>query len=233
MGLIFNRKVVDIAPTQEQLTANKSQRILDSLKNSVAFIEFTPQGTIIDANLKFLNTVDYTLDEIKGKHHRIFCDESYTKSSNYEDFWQQLAAGESVSDQFLRFTKQGTPIWLEASYNAVKDVNGHIESVVKIASDITEFVIESNIEKGILSALDRSTAIISFELDGTIIEANENFLAATGYSLSDIAGNHHKMFCPSELVASREYSTFWTQLNHGEFVQGLFERKDNQITYYG
>ena len=72
MGLIFNRKVVDIAPTQEQLAANKSQRILDSLKKSVAFIEFTPQGTIIDANLNFLNAVDYTLDEIKGKHHRIF-----------------------------------------------------------------------------------------------------------------------------------------------------------------
>ena len=100
--------------------------------------------------------------------------------------------------------------------------------MVKIASDITEFVIESNIKKGILSALDRSTAIISFELDGTIIDANENFLAATGYSLCDIAGNHHKMFCPSELVASREYSTFWTQLNNGEFVQGLFERKDCQ-----
>ncbi|NRA55884.1 MAG: PAS domain-containing methyl-accepting chemotaxis protein [Gammaproteobacteria bacterium] len=228
MGLIFNRKVVDIAPTQEQLAANKSQRILDSLKKSVAFIEFTPQGTIIDANLNFLNAVDYTLDEIKGKHHRIFCDKTYTKSSEYEIFWQQLASGESVSDQFLRFTKQGTPIWLEASYNAVKDVNGHIESVVKIASDITEFVIESNIKKGILSALDRSTAIISFELDGTIIDANENFLAATGYSLCDIAGNHHKMFCPSELVASREYSTFWTQLNNGEFVQGLFERKDCQ-----
>ncbi len=226
MGFFFNKTVVDNTPTEEQLEANKSHHILASLKNSVAFIEFTPDGVILDANTNFLNAVGYSLNEIKGKHHSIFCDQTYTKSTEYSNFWQHLASGQSMSDRFLRFTKNRTPIWLEASYNAVKDDNGKVSSVVKIASDITEFVEKSNIQNGILKALDNSTATISFELDGTIIEANDNFLNAAGYSLSEIKGKHHKIFCPPELVSSSEYKQFWSQLNQGEFVQGLFERRD-------
>ena len=184
MGFFFQKAEIESKPSPEQLEANKSHHILESLKNSVAFIEFTPDGIIIDANANFLGAVGYSLNEIKGKHHRIFCDSTYSQSSDYSDFWQQLASGKSVSDRFLRFTKNGTPLWLEASYNAVKGDDGKIKSIVKIASDITDFVEKSKVQNGILEALDRSTATISFELDGTIIDANENFLNTTGYSLS-------------------------------------------------
>lgn len=226
MGFFFKNTTIKEPPSPQQLEANKSQHILNSLKNSLAFIEFTPDGTILDANTNFLAAVGYTIDEIKGKHHSIFCDKSYTQSQDYSHFWQQLALGHSISDRFLRFTKNGTPLWLEASYNAVKGDDGKIESVVKIASDITEFVEKSNVQNGILNALDSSMATISFELNGTIIEANENFLSTTGYNLTDIQGRNHKMFCSSELSSSLEYKQFWTKLNNGEYVQGLFERKD-------
>ena len=228
MGFFNKKRIIETTPSAQQLTANKSHHILDSLKKSVAFIEFTPDGVILDANTNFLNTVGYTLEEIKGKHHSIFCDTSYVKSNDYKQFWQQLANGKSVNDRFLRFTKSGKPIWLEASYNAVEDDNGKIQSVVKIASDITAFVEKSNIQNGILNALDRSMAVITFELDGTIIDANENFLSTTGYTLSNIQGKHHQMLCSAELVASNEYKRFWSKLNNGEYVQGLFERKDAQ-----
>lgn len=227
MGLSFFKAPVKAEPTAEELRAQKSLHILESLKGSVAFIEFTPDGTIVDANDNFLNAVGYSLNEIKGKHHRIFCEPSYTKTNEYSLFWQNLAAGRSLTDRFLRFDKSGTPIWLEASYNAVRDDNGSIQSVVKIASEITEFVEKSNIQEGILAALDRSSAIISFELDGTIIEANDNFLAATGYNLDTIKGQHHRMFCPDNITSSRDYIDFWNQLNRGTYVQGLFERKDS------
>lgn len=226
MGFFFKSKVVENKPTEKQLEATKSYHILESLKKSVGFIEFTPDGIILDANENFLNAVGYRLDEVKGNHHRIFCDNTYTQSHEYSQFWQRLASGQSLSDRFLRFTKNGAPLWLEASYNAVKDDDGRISSVVKIASDITEFVEKSNIQNGVLQALDRSTATIAFELDGTILEANDNFLNATGYSLSDIQGKHHKIFCPPELVSSSEYKQFWATLNRGEFMQGLFERRD-------
>jgi len=226
MGFFSKSKVIDDAPTVQQLEATKSQHILDSLKNTLAFIEFTPDGTILDANANFLDAVGYTLDEIKGKHHSIFCDKAYTKSTDYSHFWKNLASGQAMTGQFLRLTKNGTPIWLEASYNAVKGDDGKIQSVVKIASDVTEFVETSIIQNGTLKALDRSTATISFELDGTIIEANQNFLSATGYSLSDIQGQSHKIFCSSELTSSSEYKQLWSKLNNGEYVQGLFERRD-------
>jgi methyl-accepting chemotaxis protein len=226
MGIFSRNTVVNNTPTPEQIEAKKSHHILESLKSSLAFIAFTPDGTILDANINFLNAVGYTLDEIKGKHHSIFCDKFYSQSSEYKQFWDHLASGKSISDKFLRFTKDGTPLWLEASYNAVKDDDGNITSVVKIASDITSFVEKSNIQNGILNSLNRSTATISFELDGTIIDANENFLSTTGYSLLEVQGQHHKMFCAPELVSSSEYKSFWRKLNNGEYVQGLFERRD-------
>jgi methyl-accepting chemotaxis protein len=226
MGFFFSKKTIDNTPSPKQIEASESHNILESLKKSVAFIAFTPDGVILDANTNFLNAVGYSLDEIKGKHHRIFCDKFYAESNEYKQFWKSLASGQSISDRFLRFTKDRELIWLEASYNAVKDDDGRITSVVKIASDITDFVVKSNIQNGILNALDQSTATISFELDGTIIEANKNFLNATGYSLSDVQGKHHKIFCAPDLVASSQYKDFWRKLNNGEFVQGLFERRD-------
>lgn len=226
MGFFFDRTVKDNTPTPMQIEAMKSHHILDSIKSSVAFIEFTPEGIIVDANENFLATVGYSLSEIKGKHHSIFCDSRMVSTQDYKNFWAHLASGKSLKDRFLRFTKSGEPIWLEASYNAVKDEHGNVNSVIKIASDVTEFVEKSNVQNGILTALDRSTAIISFELDGTIIEANQNFLNATGYKLEDIKGKHHKIFCSQELVESSEYKQLWQKLNNGEFVQGLFDRRD-------
>ena len=227
MGIFFKNKAIENTPSTKQLEATKSHHILSSLKESIAYIEFTPNGEILDANPNFLNTVGYSIDEIKGKHHRIFCKQDYTKSDEYKLFWQQLSTGNSTKDRFLRLSKDGTPIWLEASYNPVKNESGEITSIVKIASDVTEFVNKANIQNGILKALDNSTATISFELDGTIIEANENFLNATGYELADVQGQHHRIFCSSEHISSNEYTQFWASLNRGEFVQGLFERRDS------
>jgi methyl-accepting chemotaxis protein len=222
----FNKKEKEVVVSPEQLLANKSHHVLTSLKDSVAFIEFTPKGVIIDVNDNFLDAVGYKRNEILGQHHRIFCDATYSKTSEYSRFWQQLAAGHFISDRFLRLTKDGKAIWLEASYNPVKDEQGNIVSVVKIASDVTAHIEKANIQNGIISALQRSSAIISFELDGTIIEANENFLNATGYKLSEVVGKKHKIFCTDQLTKSQEYRQFWLDLNNGEFTQGLFERKD-------
>ncbi|GAA6204329.1 PAS domain-containing methyl-accepting chemotaxis protein [Thalassotalea sp. SU-HH00458] len=228
MGLFFKEKITDNAPSIQQIKEKQSYHILDSLKQSVAFIEFSPEGTIIDANDNFLHTVGYSLSDIKGKHHSIFCDKKYVQTPEYIRFWQDLAAGKSLSDKYLRYTKDGSPIWLEASYNAVKDEQGKITSVVKLASDITDYVMRSNVQKGIIEALDRSTANISFDLDGKILQANDNFLNATGYALSELEGRHHKMFCAPEYAASQDYKKFWQQLNNGEYMQGLFERRDAQ-----
>ena len=211
--------------TSQQLADQKARQMLESIKGTSAFIEFTPDGIIVDANANFLAAVGYSLADIVGKHHRIFCDRAYSQSAEYQGFWQRLAQGQAFTDKFQRFTKDKQAIWLEASYNPVKDDNGKVHSIVKIATDITDYVSKADVQNGILSALDRSTAVISFALDGTIIEANDNFLQTVGYRLDEIQGKHHKIFCSKELTTSPEYKQFWQQLNNGQFVQGMFERR--------
>lgn len=228
MGLFFKKNKVEEINLAKQSKLDKANYTLESLKDTAAYIEFTTDGIIVDANDSFLNTVGYTFDEIKGKHHRIFCDPVYTKSDEYALFWNNLSSGKSIKNRFKRYTKGGDEIWLEASYNSVKNNSGEIVSVVKIASDVTSFIENANIQNGILKALDCSTATISFDLNGIIIDANQNFLHTTGYQLSDIQGQHHKIFCSDEFVASNEYKQFWEKLTRGEFVQGLFERCDSQ-----
>jgi methyl-accepting chemotaxis protein len=190
----------------------------------MAMIQFTPDGTILTANDNFLAVMGYQLDEIVGKHHSLFCNSQTKKSEQYKSFWQNLAAGKAAKDQFVRITKSGQEIWLEASYCPVFDENNRVIKVVKVASDISAFVTSTHDLKSQRNALSRSQAIIEFDLDGNVLAANENFLQAVGHQLEDVIGKPHSMFCPTELAQSSEYKNFWANLRNGEFVSGKFQR---------
>jgi len=200
--------------------------ILESLDKSQAIIEFSPDGTILKANQNFLSAVGYSLFDIEGKHHRIFCGEQYARSAEYNQLWQKLARGEYISGKFQRFKADGSEMWLEASYNPVFDSNGRVEKVIKFASDITADVQKATQDDGVLQALNRSTAVIEFDTSGTILNANDNFVSAVGYSLDQIKGKHHRIFCSKELSSSSEYQNFWQDLSRGVFKNGLYERVD-------
>ncbi|MBX9932681.1 MAG: PAS domain S-box protein [Methylobacterium sp.] len=116
---------------------DEAQAKLAALDRSLAIIEFTMDGIIVSANRNFLNVVGYTLDEIKGKNHKIFCDPTYAGGPVYENFWRGLRSGEYASGEFRRYGKGGKPVWLEATYNPILGANGKPERVIKFASDIT------------------------------------------------------------------------------------------------
>ncbi|GAA6152655.1 methyl-accepting chemotaxis protein [Pseudoteredinibacter isoporae] len=210
----------------EKFTEQSS--IINAIHRSMAVIEFRPNGEIITANDNFLKTVGYELSEIKGKHHRMFCDEHYASTEAYHDFWAQLNRGEFFSGQFKRVNKHGHALWLEATYNPVFDASQRLTKVVKFASDITAKVLSETEDRSKLDALNRSSAIIEFEKDGTIIDCNENFLEATSYRKADIIGKHHSIFCEPQYTESQEYREFWRRLNHGEFFSGQFKRVNSQ-----
>ena len=147
----------------------------------MAVIEFSPAGEILEANSTFLSVVGYSLDEVIGSFHRLFCDPSLTDSAGYQMFWQQLRQGVAQAGTFLRLNKQGHPLWLEATYFPVLDERGTVVKIVKIASDITQKQQRLNSQEAILSALQKSMAVIEFTTDGTIISANDNFLNVMGY----------------------------------------------------
>ncbi|WP_276537804.1 PAS domain-containing methyl-accepting chemotaxis protein [Pseudoalteromonas agarivorans] len=200
---------------------NESKSVLSAIYNHVAYIEFTPEGKILDANELFLDTVGYKREEVIGKHHRIFCDSDYAKSSEYSQFWQALQGANSTSGTFMRFNANGEKLWLEATYFPV-EVNGVVTKVIKIASDITKNYVQRKSQEALTEALDKALATIEFNPDGTIIKANQNFLSTVGYSLAEIVGKHHKMFCTDSFYQNNP--RFWEELSDGQFKSGKFKR---------
>ncbi len=172
--------------------------VYQALNRVQAIIEFKLDGTVITANENFLRIFGYELDEIVGKHHRIFCDPDYAESAAYAEFWQELGRGESRDAEFKRLAKDGEEIWLRASYNPVFDQNGKPVKIVKFAMDVTAAKLENAEFEGKVEAINRAQAVIEFELDGTVITANENFLHIFGYELDEIVGKHQRIFCESD-----------------------------------
>ena len=200
-----------------------SHAILAALSKSQAIIEFTLEGRILSANENFCRALGYELKEIVGQHHRIFVDPSEASSPTYTEFWRNLAAGKFDQRQYKRIGKGGREIWIEASYNPVFR-RGKPYKVVKFATDITGSKLRAAEDAGMIAALSRVQAVIEFSPSGEILTANENFLAALGYSLAEIQGKHHSMFCDPAFARSDEYSKFWLRLAGGDFVADEFLR---------
>ena len=207
-----------------QLQLADASATLAALDRSMALIEFQPDGTILNANSNFLSLMGYTLAEVRGQHHRLFCEPGQSSSREYSEFWRRLASGEFVSERFLRRDKQGREIWLEGSYNPVLSASGRVEKVVKIAADISAQVRMEQEQNSLINAINRSMAMIEFNLQGEVLTANDNFLSTMGYRLEDIRGKHHRLFCNREEADSAGYKNFWAQLNRGEYVSGRFQR---------
>ncbi|MBS1984479.1 MAG: PAS domain-containing methyl-accepting chemotaxis protein [Bdellovibrionales bacterium] len=197
---------------------------LNALNRVQAVIEFNLDGTVYNANDNFLQVLGYTLDEIQGKHHRMFCDPQYTSSISYKQFWEKLNRGEFEAGEFKRITKGGQEIWIQASYNPVFNEQGKVYRVVKFATDITASKLKAAEFEGKIAAISKAQAVIEFNLDGTIIIANENFSKTMGYSLDEIRGKHHRMFCDPQYTSTSAYQDFWAQLGRGEFAGGRYKR---------
>lgn len=207
------------------LNSDRGSQTLKALQGSFAYIEFTPTGEIIEANAPFLTTMGYRAPEINGRHHRIFVDPQDASTSDYADFWRDLAAGKFKTGEFKRIAKTGDTVWLQASYTPVRDSRGRVTKVVKLALDITKQKAESLRSTGIVNAIFRSQAVIEFKPDGTIVDANDNFLNVMGYGRSEIIGQKHAMFADADYARSEEYAQFWRDLGAGKFVSGEFVRR--------
>jgi len=206
------------------LTSTDLMAIYQALDRVQAIIEFDLDGTVVTANENFLQIFGYGLDEIAGKHHRIFCDPEYAESNDYAEFWQMLGRGEQHEAEFKRLAKGGKELWLQASYNPIFDMEGKPFKVVKFATDVTRAKHQNAEFEGKVQAIDRAQAVIEFDLDGTVITANENFLDIFGYGLDEIAGKHHRIFCDPGFAETPAYSEFWQKLGRGEYESGEYKR---------
>lgn len=197
---------------------------LAALDRSLAVIEFDLSARVLSANRNFLAALGYEPDEVVGRQHAMFMDPDEAAGDAYRAFWDRLRRGEFQSGQFRRFAKGGREIWIEATYNPILGPDGKPTKVVKFASDITRRVSEHAERVGLIEALDKVQAMISFDLAGHILDANANFLKAVGYGIEEIRGRHHAMFMEAGEAASPEYAAFWAELREGRFRAGRFRR---------
>lgn len=157
---------------------NHSNNTLKAIHLSTAIIEFSLEGNILTANEKFLNITGYNINEIQGKHHKIFCDEHYSHTPEYQHFWKRLENGEFFSGRFQRINKYGESIWLEATYNPVM----HKNKVIKFAKDITPIMQKKQD--------DENNAVLAYEVSHQTKEASlegNTIIQQTSVEIKDIA----------------------------------------------
>lgn len=213
---------VDI--TGQKLRAADLAGQIDAIGKSQAVIEFDIDGTVRTANDNFCRALGYRLEEIQGKHHRMFVDPAFANSAAYDEFWAKLGRGEYDTGEYKRIGKGGKEIWIRASYNPIFDLNGKACKVVKYASDVTGQKLRAADSAGQIEAIGKSQAVIEFDTEGTILTANENFCGVMGYRLEEIRGKHHRMFADPEWARSADYAAFWNKLGRGDYQAGEYKR---------
>ncbi len=219
-------KVVKFATdvTEQKLKNADYSGQIAAIHKAQAVIEFQMDGTILTANENFLKVLGYTLDEVKGRHHSIFVEEAYRQSPAYREFWATLNRAEYQAAEYKRIGKGGKEVWIQGSYNPILDLNGKPCKVVKFATDVTEQKLKNADYSGQIAAINKSQAVIEFQMDGTILTANEIFLKVLGYTLDEVKGRHHSMFVDDAFRRSPEYREFWAALNRGEYQAAEYKR---------
>ncbi|GJD61275.1 PAS domain-containing methyl-accepting chemotaxis protein [Methylobacterium frigidaeris] len=210
--------------TAEKQAAADAAGQITAINRSQAVIHFAPDGTILDANPHFLAVLGYGLDEIVGRHHRLFVTGDEADGAEYRAFWARLARGEYQTGEFRRRAKDGTDIWIQATYNPILDAAGRTLRIVKYASDITAAKQHAADTAGKIEAALRSQAVIEFDMDGTILDANGHFLKAMGYGLDEILGRHHRLFVSPDYAESQSYAEFWESLRAGRYASAVYQR---------
>lgn len=202
----------------------RQDAIQKAINQHYAVISFRIDGTIKDANEKFLQLFGYELEEIKGKKHRIFCDSDYANSSEYRYFWNNLSNGHVQTEEFKRIKKDGISIFIQASYKPLINEYGQIFEILKFAQDITSKKLESLDYSAKIKAINATQSVIEFDVNGFVLNANENLLNSLGYSLDEVIGKHQSMFCEDDYVQSEEYKEFWNKLRSGIHESGKYLR---------
>ncbi|WBL78741.1 PAS domain-containing methyl-accepting chemotaxis protein [Bradyrhizobium xenonodulans] len=224
-----NGKTVMVAKIATDITAKKIRSMTEASKvaaisRAQAVIEFKLDGTIVTANENFCKALGYSLAEIEGKHHSLFVAEGERNGAGYREFWAALNRGDYQAGEFKRIGKGGREVWILASYNPLLDENGKPYGVVKFATDVTAEKLKNADLAGQIAAIDKAQAVIEFNMDGTIIAANANFLGALGYSLAEIKGKHHSMFVDPSERDGAAYREFWAALNRGQYQAAEYKR---------
>ncbi|MES1925583.1 PAS domain S-box protein [Salinisphaera sp. T31B1] len=214
--------------TSEKLRQAEYQWQVAAIHKSNAVVVFDMHGTVLDANEAFLEAMGYSADQVIGEHHRIFVEPAYAHSIEYAQFWRNLELGRHHAGQYQRVASNGDTVWLQASYNPIFDMAGRPVKVIKYATIVTDEKLLQADHQGQIAAIHKAQCVVSFDVEGTILDANDNFLRLMGYRYRDVRGRHHRMFVEDRDAESDAYKTFWRQLAAGRHKVAEFKRLGNE-----
>ncbi|QOE09597.1 PAS domain-containing methyl-accepting chemotaxis protein [Pseudomonas asiatica] len=224
---MFNRKLKKTLQEQSAELHLLRQQV-EQMDRGMLSIRLDAQFRICAVNRIFLETLGYSSDSLHGRPLSEIVPPYVKNLPCFHAFNQAVARFEPVNDEYRYLRADGTLAWLKIYWLPVRNQDGSLAHVQGYGSEITRTVEEAKENQALIEALVRSTAVIEFKLDGTVITANKQFLDAMGYSLGQIVGKHHRMFCSAREAASDEYVNFWKTLNRGEYVANRFKRIDGR-----
>lgn len=223
---MFNKRLKrDIAVLQEELKS--LQQAQEVLAEETISLTVDRDMNITSAGPKFLEFLGNPPSSILGQSLGRYTPSYVRDLPCYKNFITAMNRGTTTSDDYRFVRVDGSMVWARAVWAPVKDASGQVTHMTCYGFDVTEAVDKSRENDALIQALHRSTAVIEFDLSGKVVKANDHFLRAMGYSLSQIVGRHHSMFCEPSYVSSPEYEKFWSTLRTGKFVADRFKRIDS------
>nr|WP_054895211.1 MULTISPECIES: PAS domain-containing methyl-accepting chemotaxis protein [unclassified Pseudomonas] len=223
---MFNSKLKkEIQQLREELQS--IEQVKNSLDSEMLVLQLDPQGRIESANANFEKEMLYSSDRLVGRNIEEIVPEHVKKLDFCLRMKAAIARGEHLNGAFRLLRGNGEEAWLRSILQPVKGVDGRIKYFTLHSSDLTRTIETSREHESLIKALMRSTAVIEFNLDGQVLTANDRFLHTMGYSLEQVRGKHHRMFCDPEETSSAGYQQFWEKLRRGEYVAERFKRIDS------
>ncbi|NNJ17483.1 methyl-accepting chemotaxis protein [Pseudomonas putida CSV86] len=202
------------------------EQVKDSLDSEMLVLQLDPSGRIESVNINFEKEMGWSSSQLVGRPIEDIVPAHVKPLDFYQRMKQAITRGEHLNGAFRLLRGNGEEAWLRSILQPVKDGNGRIQYFTMHSSDLTRTIETSREHESLIKALMRSTAVIEFNLDGEVLTANDRFLRTMGYSLEQVRGKHHRMFCEPEEYNSAEYQAFWGKLRRGEFVAERFKRID-------
>ncbi len=222
---MFNSKLKkEVADLREQLMS--VEQVKSSLDSEMLVLQLDPTGRIESVNSNFEKEMLYNSSQLLGRRLEEIVPEHVKALDFYQRMRSALSRGEHLNGAFRLLRGNGEEAWLRSILQPVKNSEGRIQYFTLHSSDLTRTIETSREHESLIKALMRSTAVIEFNLNGEVLTANDRFLRTMGYTLDQVRGKHHRMFCEPEEYNSAEYQAFWDKLRRGEFIAERFKRLD-------
>lgn len=224
---MFNTKIKNQLQSQAA-ELSELRQLRDGLNREMLTLSIDSTFKITACNESFARALGYTQNQLLGRAMADIVPQYVSKLPCFHNFRAAVAAGKSISDEYRYLHADGSLVWLHAHWQPITDMTGRLSHITCYATNITSRFEKASENASFIDALLRSTAVIEFDLSGHVLTANHQFLKAMGYSLGQVKGSHHRIFCTPEETSSQKYKDFWAMLNKGEFVAGRFERIDSR-----